>query len=80
MLSANFVEGMACPGGCIAGAGTLQKFGIRKDNIDRYAQDCLRVLMSGQRTKGRFNVRYEDLKKLGYRSLVHEYYAFNTKS
>ena len=48
--------------------------------IDRYAQDCLRVLMSGQRTKGRFNVRYEDLKKLGYRSLVHEYYAFNTKS
>ena len=39
MLSANFVEGMACPGGCIAGAGTLQKFGIRKDNIDRYAQD-----------------------------------------
>ena len=26
--------------------------------IDRYAQDCLRVLMSGKRTKGRFDVRY----------------------
>lgn len=42
--------------------------------IDRYAQDCLRFLLSGKRTKGRYNVRYEDLKRLGYRSLVHEYY------
>ena len=44
--------------------------------IDRYAQDCLRFLLSGKRTKARFNVRYEDLKSLGYRSLVHEYYGF----
>lgn len=44
--------------------------------IDRYAQDCLRRLISGKRTKARYNVRYEELKKLGYRSLVHEYYAF----
>ena len=44
--------------------------------IDRYAQDCLRWLVSGKRTKGRYDVRYEDLKRLGYRSLVHEYYAF----
>lgn len=43
--------------------------------IDRYAQDCLRVLISGTRTKRRFNVRYETLKKLGYRSLVHAYYS-----
>ena len=43
--------------------------------IDRYAQDCLRFLVSGTRTKGRYNVRYGDLKALGYRSLVHEYYA-----
>jgi retron-type reverse transcriptase len=43
--------------------------------IDCYAQDCLRVLISGKRTKARFNVRYEDLKALGYRSLVHAYYA-----
>ena len=45
--------------------------------IDRYAQDCLRTLVSGKRTKARFNVRYEDLKALGYRSLVHEYYHFD---
>ncbi|MBR5641107.1 MAG: hypothetical protein IKW92_03130 [Firmicutes bacterium] len=47
--------------------------------IDLYAQDCLRFLISGKRTKARYNVRYEDLKKLGYRSLVHEYYSFTSK-
>ncbi|MBR4200185.1 MAG: group II intron reverse transcriptase domain-containing protein [Oscillospiraceae bacterium] len=42
--------------------------------IDRYAQDCLRCLLSGKRTKGRYKIRYDELKKLGYKSLVHEYY------
>lgn len=42
--------------------------------IDRYAQDCIRYIISGKRTKARFNVRYEDMKRLGYRSLVHEFY------
>ena len=42
--------------------------------IDAYAQDCVRYLVSGRRTKARYNVRYEDMKALGYRSLVHEYY------
>lgn len=48
--------------------------------IDLYAQDCIRVLADGTRTKKRYNVRYEDLKRLGYRSLVHEYYAFHKKN
>ncbi|MBE5958940.1 MAG: hypothetical protein E7254_08800 [Lachnospiraceae bacterium] len=43
--------------------------------IDHYSQECIRYLVSGKRTKARFNVRYEDLKELGYRSLVHEYYG-----
>ncbi len=43
--------------------------------IDRYAQDCIRVLAGGTRTKARFNVRYADLKRMGYRSLVHAYYS-----
>ena len=47
--------------------------------IDVYAQDCLRYLLSGKRTKARYNVRYADLKRLGYRSLVHEYYAFRER-
>ena len=38
LLQGNFVEGMACTGGCIGGAGTLQKFGIKKENIDSYAK------------------------------------------
>lgn len=44
--------------------------------IDAYAQDCLRYLLSGTRTKARYNVRYEDMKALGYKSLVHAYYEF----
>ena len=46
----------------------------RLHEIDLYAQDSIRYLISGRHTKARFNVRYEDLKKLGYKSLVHEYY------
>lgn len=44
--------------------------------IDRYCQDCVRYLVSGTRTKARFRVRYDALKRLGYRSLVHAYYDF----
>ncbi|MBR6428013.1 MAG: hypothetical protein IKS28_09350, partial [Clostridia bacterium] len=43
--------------------------------IDLYAQDCIRYLISGKHTKSRFNVRYEDIKALGYRSLVNEFYS-----
>ena len=42
--------------------------------IDRYAQDCVRYLITGKRTKARYNARYETLKELGYKSLVHAYY------
>ena len=44
--------------------------------IDQYAQEILRSLISGTHTKTRYNVRYEDLKALGYKSLVNEYYNF----
>ena len=43
--------------------------------IDSYAQECLRYLISGKRTKERYNVRYDTLKALGYRTLVNEYYG-----
>ena len=45
-------------------------------DLDRCAEDCIRYLVSGTRTKARFNVRYADVKALGFRSLVHEYYLF----
>ncbi len=47
--------------------------------IDLYAQDLLRYLISDTHTKSRYNVRYEDLKAMGYRSLVHEYYLHKEK-
>ena len=42
--------------------------------VDRYAQQCLRYLISGKHNKGAFHVKYEDMKALGYRSLVNEFY------
>ena len=42
--------------------------------IDLYSQDCVRYLLTGSHTKSRFNARYEDLKALGYRNLVHEFH------
>ncbi len=48
--------------------------------IDACAQECLRWLLTGTRTKARFNARYGDLKALGYQTLVHEYYAYRKKA
>lgn len=42
--------------------------------IDRYVQDAIRMVMNGSMHKRRYNVRYEDLQALGYRSLVHAYH------
>lgn len=42
--------------------------------IDRYMQDCIRYLTTGRYTKANYNLRYEGMKGLGYRSLVNEYY------
>ncbi len=44
--------------------------------IDAYALDCIRYLATGKRTKARFNLRYEDIKAMGYRNLVHAYYDY----
>ena len=51
--------------------------GLRE--IDIYAQDCIRYLISGKHTKSRYNVRYDQMKALGYRSLVNEFYADKKK-
>lgn len=42
--------------------------------IDRYAQDCIRSIITGRHNKARFKVSYKDIKALGFISLVHEYY------
>lgn len=42
--------------------------------IDEYMLECVRYLATGKRTKSKYNFRYDDIKSLGYRSLVNEYY------
>lgn len=45
--------------------------------IDSYAQDCIRFLLTDKRTKSRYNARYEDIRRLGLKNLVHEYYSYS---
>ena len=42
--------------------------------IDLYSQECIRYIATEKRGKKRFDFRYADIKNLGYKSLVHEYY------
>lgn len=41
ILDANFIEGMACIGGCIGGAGCLTHGEKNKDEVDRYGKEAL---------------------------------------
>lgn len=43
--------------------------------IDQYSQNCIRYLATGKRTKSAYGFRYEDMKALGYVSLVNCYYS-----
>lgn len=42
--------------------------------IDEYNQSCIRYLATGKHTKAAYNFRYEDMKEIGYISLVNRYY------
>jgi len=42
--------------------------------IDEYSQCCIRYLATGKHTKAQYNFRYEQMKELGYVSLVNRYY------
>ena len=44
--------------------------------IDEYAIACIRYISTGRHTKANYNLRYETIKKYGYKSLVNEYYKF----
>lgn len=43
--------------------------------IDHYAQQCIRTLATGKHTKSAYNFRYDQMKELGYVSLVNRYYS-----
>lgn len=49
--------------------------GLRR--IDHYAQNAIRFAMCGTMGNRRFNMRYDGLRAMGYRSLVHAYYHTN---
>ncbi len=40
ILDVNFIEGMACEGGCIGGAGCLTHADINKKSVDKYAVEA----------------------------------------
>ena len=44
--------------------------------IDHYLQQNIRYLSTGRHNKSNYRVDYEKLKKLGYKSLVNEYYKY----
>ena len=41
MLDANFIEGMACMGGCIGGAGCLTHGEKNKEEVDKYGREAM---------------------------------------
>ena len=47
--------------------------------IDLYMQQSLRYIATGKYGKKNYNIRYNELKVLGYRPLVAEYYDFKNK-
>ena len=44
--------------------------------LDRYTQDAIRYVITGTMADKRYRIGYQQLKDLGYRSLVHAYYHF----
>lgn len=48
--------------------------GLRE--IDQYLQQNIRFLATGKHSKANYRTSYDQLKQLGYRSLVNEYYNF----
>ena len=47
---------------------------ISLKELDAYLIQYIRYLYKGRHYKGNFRIKYEDIKSLGYRSLVNEYY------
>ena len=44
--------------------------------IDEYMLSCIRYVATGKHTKANFNLRYDEIKKFGYKSLVNSYFRF----
>ncbi len=42
--------------------------------VEQYMQSCIRYIMTEKHTKANYNLRYEQMKELGYVSLVNNWY------
>jgi retron-type reverse transcriptase len=47
--------------------------------VDKYFQYYLRYIATGKHNKANYRIKYDELKKYNYRSLVNEYYKFKRK-
>ena len=52
--------------------------GLRE--LDEYLVRYVRYLYKGRHYKGNYRITYEEIKQLGFRSLVHEYYKWKEDS
>lgn len=50
------------------------------NQIDAYAISCIRYIATGKHTKANYNLRYSQIKELGFRSLVNAYYAYQKQT
>lgn len=44
--------------------------------LDHYVQNAVRYVMCGSFSNKRYRIRYKDLQRLGYQSVLHAYYHF----
>lgn len=47
--------------------------------LDLYAVECMRYIYTGKHNKSNYNLRYAEIKELGFRSLVNEFYKFKNE-
>lgn len=47
--------------------------------IDLFMQEYIRYAVTGRHYKGNYRIRYRQMKKWGYRSLVHEYWIYQER-
>jgi len=48
--------------------------------IDHYLQQYIRYAGTGRHSRANYRIRYDDLRRIGYRSLVHEFYRYKAAS
>ncbi len=51
----------------------------RLKEIDAYMQQYVRFCVTGRHYKGNYRITYEQIKQWGYRSLVHEFWAWHNE-